>query len=508
VVILTGLSHAGVIAEGRDGTTVMCDPWFGPAYYAGWFPFPDNHGMRPWAIRQKPDFLFVSHSHPDHFDAEFCTDLAARHPDVEVILPDYPLDELEDLLRACGLTRFRRTEHGVPIEAKGLKLTVLTDVSPFDGPMGDAALIIDDGETRVFNRNDSRPRDSRMVEALGPYDVHLGQHSGAVWWPTAYRMKPSIKRAAGLRKRRNQLDRYLNFDAMAKATFSVPNSGPPAFPDPAMFHLNDLGDDPSNVYPDQAYALQALGDRGRLLLPGTVATVDPETWDAYHRYLAPEDCFGENKLAHLDEIAEWAVPVIRQMYADLDPVADIAGELIDWFSPLVAQAERLAVGVGGNVVVEWDDGAVLLDFTAQRVRRWKGEPFVVKHSYDHRILGDMVRRRMENWVDDVWSGCRFEAERRGPYNDYVNAFFRCLSAERLAYAESWIVERDAAGDGEWTTAGDWRVQRFCPHARGDLSRVGVLEGNVLTCSQHGLRFDLETGLCLDADLQLRAERIS
>jgi nitrite reductase/ring-hydroxylating ferredoxin subunit len=29
--------------------------------------------------------------------------------------------------------------------------------------------------------------------------------------------------------------------------------------------------------------------------------------------------------------------------------------------------------------------------------------------------------------------------------------------------------------------------------------MGRVEGNVLTCTAHGLRFDLDTGECLDAD---------
>lgn len=39
------------------------------------------------------------------------------------------------------------------------------------------------------------------------------------------------------------------------------------------------------------------------------------------------------------------------------------------------------------------------------------------------------------------------------------------------------------------------VERWCPHARGDLSE-GTLAGGQLTCADHGWRFDVATGQCL------------
>lgn len=499
---LVTLGHAGLLAETRFGS-VLCDPWFGGAYYDSWFPFPDNAWLRDDPALRSPDFLYVSHSHPDHFDRAFCAELDKG---TTVVLPDYPLDELEQALRSLGFWDFFRTEHGKTYDFEGLKLTVLTDVSPMDGPMGDSALIIDDGETRIFNRNDSRPRDLGLVERLGPYDVHLGQHSGAVWFPVVYRMPPAVKRAMGIRKRRNQLDRYLRYDAVTDATFSVPNSGPPMFLDDVLFDLNDFGDDPSNVYPDQTFALSALGERGRLMLPGSEADVVPGEF-RLEAHRMGTDCFGARKHTHIRWAAERERPTIAAMYASLRREPFLLEALMNRFEPLLERSERIAVGVGGNVVIDWGDDAIVLDFVAGECRRWHGDPCVVKHLYEPRILEDMVASGIENWVDDVWSGCRFEAERQGPYNDYVNAFFRCLSPERLDYAESWLEDRDAAGDHEWWTVDGYRVQRFCPHARSDLSRVGRLDGDVLTCAQHGLRFDLRTGRCLDADgLRIRVER--
>jgi UDP-MurNAc hydroxylase len=72
---LTFLGHAGVLIETRHGS-ILCDPWFHPAFFASWFPFPDNSGIDVDALRE-PDYLYVSHSHDDHLDVKFLRDHVA-----------------------------------------------------------------------------------------------------------------------------------------------------------------------------------------------------------------------------------------------------------------------------------------------------------------------------------------------------------------------------------------------------------------------------------------------
>ena len=64
---MTFLGHVGFWVETRGGS-VLCDPWFTPAYFGSWFPFPRNDGLDPAAFAT-PDFLYISHLHRDHFDA-------------------------------------------------------------------------------------------------------------------------------------------------------------------------------------------------------------------------------------------------------------------------------------------------------------------------------------------------------------------------------------------------------------------------------------------------------
>ena len=69
---ITALGQAGLFVETKLGS-VLCDPWFNPAYFASWFPFPSNEAIDREALAN-PTFLYVSHQHLDHFDPEFLRD--------------------------------------------------------------------------------------------------------------------------------------------------------------------------------------------------------------------------------------------------------------------------------------------------------------------------------------------------------------------------------------------------------------------------------------------------
>src|SRR6476660_2017760 len=97
---VTGTGHAGMLIETPAGS-ILCDPWVNPAFLASWFPFPDNSGL-DWDRIGACDYLYVSHLHRDHFDAEHLRRHVSKK--ATVLLPEYPTSQLEDELRECGFT--------------------------------------------------------------------------------------------------------------------------------------------------------------------------------------------------------------------------------------------------------------------------------------------------------------------------------------------------------------------------------------------------------------------
>jgi UDP-MurNAc hydroxylase len=501
---VTCTGHAGLYIETAHGS-ILCDPWRSPAYFASWFVFPDNSGIDFGAYR--PDYLYVSHLHRDHFDPEVLSSFVSKT--TTVLLPDYPTDDLRDALTDLGFRSFVHTTNGEPVELDGLRIMITAMTSPADGPLGDSALAVDDGSVRFFNQNDARPRDFDRITAFGPYDGHSLQFSGAIWWPVVYDLAPATKSALGQRKRENGMARALRFLETVGASFAFPNSGPPALLDDDLFAYNDVDDRSDNPFPDQTVCLDYLAahghENGRLLIPGSTADLQPATGGV------PASCtvthpvpdadvtsIFTDKAAYLEAYAARERPRIaaeRASWPRYD--GDLAEALAQWWNPLLELADRIGPGVGESVLLEIGDDKVVVDFGAREVRPWAGEECRYRFSMAHELVEALVATHEIDWVNSLFLSLRFVASRKGAYNEFIYTFFKCLAPERLSYAEGWYAEQEEPDD--LVRIGDYMVQRRCPHLKADLARFGEVHDGVLQCGMHGWRFDLATGHCLTSE---------
>ncbi|HEX5598898.1 MAG TPA: Rieske 2Fe-2S domain-containing protein, partial [Micromonosporaceae bacterium] len=193
------------------------------------------------------------------------------------------------------------------------------------------------------------------------------------------------------------------------------------------------------------------------------------------------------------------------------PEVDVLAEMKRRIEPLLDESIYLAKGVGGPVrfdLVGYDGESVesiVVDFPAKEVRSYADEKVRYRFRTQRALIEQLLHSGEVDWVNSLFLSCRFSAARIGQYNEFVYSFFKCLSEERLQYAEGWYDEHERNTDAEDITLGDWLVQRRCPHLKADLSRFGVIEDNQLTCQLHGWRWDLATGRCLtSAGHKLRA----
>jgi UDP-MurNAc hydroxylase len=498
---ITSIGHAGLFAETARGT-VLCDPWFNPAYFASWFPWPSNEDL-DLDLLARPDYLYVSHLHHDHFDPVFLRDHVSK--DTTVLLPDYPVGDLERELTDLGFTSFVRTRHNEPVElATGLRAMICALVAPTDGPIGDSGLALDDGEVRIFNQNDARPVELEPLHAFGPFDGHFLQYSGAIWYPMVYDFPERMKTTIGRRKRANGMARAKKYVEDLKAAHIFPFAGPPAFLDDDLFAFNDVGPDDANVFPDQQVFLDYLRsegiDQGRLIVTGSVVDLRDGSCTVTHP--VPDDEVASlftDKERHLRAYQERQRPRIEAEKAawPRDEVDDLVGTLKAWWEPLLAQADQTCEGINGRIVLETGDDRVLIDFLDRRVDHWDGEQARYVFSIDRPLVESCVLRRQEDWVNELFLSCRFRAHREGPFNEYVYNFFKSLSPERMQYTEGYYAEQ--APVQELLRFDDWMVQRRCPHLKADLARFGEVEDGVLTCTMHGWQFELDGGRCLNSD---------
>ncbi len=496
---VTGVGHAGLFIETHAGS-VLCDPWVTPAFFGSWFPFPDN-GDLDWEALGRCDYLYISHLHRDHFDAQ----LLVRHvrKDATVLLPEYPTDELERELTQLGFHDFLRTESGVPVERDGLRIMITSLTGPSDGPIGDSALSLDDGRTVLLNQNDAHPLDVEALREFGEVQAYFTQFSGAIWWPMVYDLPPAARKEFARRKRAGQSERALRYIDAIGAAHVFPTAGPPCFLDEDLFALNGTGIDGDSIFTDQAEFLDELGAArpgvaGHLLLPGSVAELDGPHCELIHRHSAVEiRHIFEEKTAYLREYQARAQPALdAERHSRAVVPADLLEQLKDWWEPLLKRADNICHGVGGPVRLDAGDRSLVVDFPAREVREYRGESCRYRLSAPADLIATCLARREVDWSNSLFLSLRFRASRVGQYNEFVYIFFKCLSEERIDYVENWYDERN--DDGADIELDGWQVQRRCPHLRADLSRFGSISGGVLTCALHGWRFELKSGRCLTA----------
>lgn len=524
---VTFLGHAGLFVETAGGS-ILCDPWFNPAYFVSWFPFPSNADLDIDAF-SSPDYLYISHLHHDHFDPEFLAARVSRA--ATVLLPEFPLDELRTALSDIGFSQFVVLPNGATVELDGLRVMATTTTGPSDGPFGDSALAVDDGSARLLDQNDARPRDLSAIQQFGPYDAHFLQFSGAIWYPVVYDMPAGEKAEAGRQKRLRGMDRARLIAEEVHAVSLFPCAGPPCFLDDGLMGYNDRDADDGNPFPDQTVFLRYLKEEGHdnahLVVPGTIITLGGGACQVTQP--APDDELLApfvDKARYLDAYQARQRPVIEAARSGWPRPGevDVVAELKRWWEPLLAEADRLCANVGVPVLLEAGDVGVVIDFPARQVRAHAGEHCPFRFRVEPGVVEACIRDREADWVNGLFLSLRFTAGRDGPYNEHIYTFFKCLSQARLRYAESWDASasqspssssviragRRGGAEEEWCQLDGWRVQRRCPHLQGDLSRFGSISDDILTCKLHGWQFDLPTGRCLTngAPDAIKANRVT
>jgi UDP-MurNAc hydroxylase len=498
---ITFLGQAGLYIETQEGS-ILCDPWFNPAYFAGWWPFPANDHIDPARIGQ-PTYLYVSHMHQDHLDPEFLRENVDKS--ATVLLPAYPLPALEETLRSIGFTRFIAPADGEIVHlGEHLRVAMRAYTAPADGPLGDSCLFVDDGTTRILNLNDAHPRDIDALAAWGPFDGLFLQFSGAIWYPVVYELPEQVMADLGRAKRRNEMQRAETFIRQLAPRHVFPSAGPPCFLDPELFEFNDLENSDTNPFPDQPVFLKLLQEhglgQGHLVLPGTAIHIDPSTCETTHAIDGESvSSIFEHKRDYLRRYQARIMPRLRREMANLpEPGPGLYDALRARLEPIMAVADLTARQIDGLLVLDWGEQAAALDFRRRRIRPWDGAPARYYFRVDARALAACVEWGLVDWVNSLFLSFRFRARRDGEYNEAVYTFFKCLSPERIQYAEGYGME--AAAEMELWQCGDYLVQRRCPHLKADLERFAIVdEQGILTCQMHGWQFDLATGKCLNAD---------
>jgi UDP-MurNAc hydroxylase len=510
----TSIGHAGILIETEAGS-ILCDPWFIPAFFGSWFVFPRNDQLSDDLLEriENADFLYISHLHADHHDEPWLDQHLRR--DIPILLPGYPTREQRRALQSHGFNNFIQTTDTEELEiAPGLKVAIHIESSITDGPGGDSALVVMHDGINLVNQNDCRTSSLGQLADHGPVDLHWLQFSGAIWYPMVYEMPEEEKRTLCTAKVSAQFARAMRYVEIIDSRAVVPSAGPPAFLDEDLFGVNMIDGNEMSIFPDQTQFLAKLEDAGHqgvMNVPGTEINVTADSIDVTHPMPETEmQSIFTDKRAYLKRYqADWQ-PWLDDMKANWNaPSTDLLATLKSWWEPLLEMAPTLCSMVGGNVLINAGELPILVDFANAEVRQHDGEDFSFRFDIARELVETVAAKRAVDWSNSLLLSCRFTAWREGDFNEYVYNFLKSLSRERMKRAEAEIVRKLAVASGTDLPEeadiqiGDYIVARRCPHRNADLEAFGEIEGDEFVCTLHGWRFDCETGACLTAETEAK-----
>ena len=208
---------------------ILCDPWFSEGIYDGsWFHFPKIKD--PFKLIDKPDIIYISHIHPDHYDPNFLKKLFKRFGKIKVIIPNLKKNFLY----------FKSISDGIkttPIDYLKIKNTHLHIVPNMEGSNSDidSALFVKDNKNSVLNLNDCAWDNNQnlvLKKIIKKYtnkiDLLALGYTGAGPYPQTYydnnKDRQKLNRKSK-NKKKDFINRYLKYAQFFNSRYNLPFAG-------------------------------------------------------------------------------------------------------------------------------------------------------------------------------------------------------------------------------------------------------------------------------------------
>jgi len=180
--IVTWFGHAQLFLNAAN-RSLLLDPWFAePVFGGAWFRYPPPPYPNASMV-QRPDFLLLSHIHPDHSGPGTLDQLPRN---LATYAMPFPSNALKRRLTRAGFTNVHWVDPWQTIElSHDLKLTFV----PHDRGWEVSSMVIEADGVRLYHGNDntlSIEAYEQIVNRLGDIDLAFLPFAGASSYPTGF----------------------------------------------------------------------------------------------------------------------------------------------------------------------------------------------------------------------------------------------------------------------------------------------------------------------------------
>jgi len=227
--------------------TILMDPWFTDGIYDGsWYQFPK---IDPFDYITKPDVIYISHIHPDHYDPKFLKKLFKKFGEIPIYIPDLKNNFLKLRAQFDGFNT-------IPIKEKCLGKTRLVIQPNYTDSLSDidsSLYIFDKSSNKSFlNLNDCIYQENLttslkkiIAEDTEKLDFLASGYMGAGPYPqTFFDFNDKESLISEAEKKKNKFfDNYTKFTKAFDAEFNLPFAGE-YFLGSNLSHLNNYRGNP------------------------------------------------------------------------------------------------------------------------------------------------------------------------------------------------------------------------------------------------------------------------
>jgi UDP-MurNAc hydroxylase len=237
----TILSHAGLCVD-HNGVRIVSDPWLiGSCYWRSWWNFPEPPAELIADL--KPDYIYLTHLHWDHFHGASLKKLFA--PSTPILVPKVHTTRMLDDLRWLGFHHITEVPHGTSVQL-GEDLTLFSYQFNFLGV--DSAMLLSGGGRTILKSNDCKLFGQplrQITNAFPKIDFVLRSHSSAGAIP--YCIEGYLEDFPDVRTQQNYIEEFSRFALHIGARYAIPFASNHCFLHRETLRFNDTAVGPDDV---------------------------------------------------------------------------------------------------------------------------------------------------------------------------------------------------------------------------------------------------------------------
>ena len=459
-----------------EGKVLLIDPWFSEngAFFGSWYQYPQNHHLLDDIVKESFNnndfFIFISHEHQDHFDAESLKNFSRK---TKILIPNYSDRFLKKKIEQLGF-EYELLEH-----FKRYKISNTFYVRPVLSEIGvntDCALLIKTKNFCFFNQNDCKVFDiiDKIEEKINFYSV---QFSGATAHPNSFVYNEEKEKRISIQKVEYKLKNVVSAIKKLNPDYYIPAAGPAVFPflksslsygagENVFIHQLEL----NNFLVENGITNTIYMRPGDEFSPKLKTPISPPNKEDLNNYRNNIQNYWDDIKYNFDPI-DLKIAIKRRLAKIKDiKINDCPIIVFKWSDKI---NELFTINLNTKTVDQFFDyGSDYFEVFAER-----------KYFY--------LMSRQYRWQDI--SLCLIAKYKRVPdiFNNYINLFlFSDIENIRDSFLSTINIkiERVIVQNEKGVR---YEIDRYCPHQGADLCEANIDSNNHLICPRHNWNFDLD-----------------